>query len=119
MGISAATDGHGRHTIAFAVRNAIHLIDIGIVELGSKGDSAVAAEIPKYLQSYERENDSKIIAAGISSSVAELCPSLCSRLWLDCDVLPFVIPKANWTNTLWHEKRIDEQADSMARRCLM
>jgi hypothetical protein len=63
----------------------------------------------------------KFIGCGISSSVLDHSGLLCSRLWLELDIVPIVIPAPAETshNGHWIEKPIDEQADSMARKSIM
>lgn len=53
-------------------------------------------------------------------------PKLSSRLWLDLDIVPIsIMPQLDGHETelkdhsYWSEKGVDEQADSMARKCLM
>lgn len=51
-----------------------------------------------------------------------MSPSLCSRLWLELDIIPIVMrpdDDLNKRNNFWDVKRVDEQADSMARKCIL
>lgn len=105
--------------VALAFRDAVYLIDFHVTELRSTSETSIEGEIIAYLQSYELANQAKIIAAGIPRKLGDVCSSLCSRLWLELDIIPIVIPEKHWTRTPWHGKRVDEQADSMARRCIM
>ncbi len=53
-------------------------------------------------------------------------PKLCSRLWLELDVVPIsIMPEVERyeaelkESSVWNSKCVDEQADSMARKCIM
>lgn len=60
----------------------------------------------------------------MSSDIAEYCPTLCSRIWAELDIVPLVlrsdaVTDANWTSSEpGTEKTLDEQAESVARKCL-
>jgi alpha,alpha-trehalose phosphorylase (configuration-retaining) len=50
-----------------------------------------------------------------------MAPSLCSRLWLELDIVPIVLRPDDdhkGEKTFFDVKRVDEQADSMARKCI-
>jgi len=87
----------------------------------------IADWIVSSVQSYERSHHVKFIGAGVPDRVAdELSPTLCSRLWLETDVVP-IVQTVNHERSRagggdrcsWDAKPLDEQADSMARRCVM
>jgi hypothetical protein len=99
------------------------------IELGSKygGDGDhVADHVLQELETYEHQNLSKFIGAGIPYELMKRSPKLCSRLWLEMDIVPISIrpeleglePETK-DRMYWDVKCIDEQADSMARKCLM
>lgn len=60
--------------------------------------------------------------------VAATCPTLCSRLWAELDIIPLVLPGLSLLGRFaslaqaqprsWESKAIDEQAESMARKCV-
>lgn len=61
--------------------------------------------------------------------VAKLCPDLCSRLWLELDVIPLVLPEERRlkgrqsqqdlpTGVDVETREIGEQAESMGRKCV-
>ncbi|KHO00424.1 clock-controlled protein-9 protein [Metarhizium album ARSEF 1941] len=118
VGISATLHRKQRMTVAFAFRNAVHLVDFHVADLELAGETPITDGIVGCLESYARAKSAKIIAAGLPSLLGDRCSTLCPRLWLELDVIPFVIPEENWTGTPWRDKNVDEQADSMARRCI-
>lgn len=66
----------------------------------------------------------KFIGLAMSADLAERCPDLCARLWLELDIIPIVLRKAE-ENVSWGSydeqlpfKSLDEQAESMARKCI-
>ena len=60
--------------------------------------------------------------------VARHCPKLCARLWAEVDVIPLVLPETSVLGRFishhaaptdgWDTRTIDEQAESMARKCV-
>lgn len=88
---------------------------------GSSGDEDIIADyVIRKVQDYEHRNVVKFIGAGLPSSVTNISPTLCSRLWLDTDVVPLVLStKGKELLAHWDDKELDEQADSMARKCVM
>lgn len=75
------------------------------------------------IQDYEGAHFYKFMGCGITQGLAKLCPHLPSRLWADLDIVPMVFE--NGLNTPLSNRRgprslsVDEEADSMARKCLM
>jgi hypothetical protein len=67
----------------------------------------------------------KFIGAGLPHDLAKRTPKLCSRLWLDLDIIPIsLLPDIDGDNNprqdnFWIVKDVEEQADSMARKCIM
>ena len=64
---------------------------------------------------------SKFLGVGISETIfREISPEVPSRLWAELDVVPMVFRSSfNYPDTAPEQQRVDEQADSMARKCLM
>ena len=66
----------------------------------------------------------KFIGIALSDVLARHCPHLCSRIWLELDIVPLVlhgkgVHSVGWINTeMWTEKTLDEQAESVARKCI-
>lgn len=89
---------------------------------GDTSDSdAIAQHVIDEITNYERSNYAKFIGAGLPVTLKCMSPSLCSRLWLELDIVPIVMRIDEDTNhkSFWDIKRVEEQADSMARKCLM
>jgi hypothetical protein len=85
----------------------------------------VISHVITELERYSHENLSKFVGIGVPSMLAEKCPQLCSRLWLDLDVVPISVATEQEVHgdlkdvENWDKKCVDEQADSMARKCIM
>jgi hypothetical protein len=81
----------------------------------------IAEHAIQLLAKYETDNFFKFIGVGMPSTLDELSPTLCSRLWLELDVVPIVMQPEGESrhSNLWKVKSLDEQADSMARKCVM
>lgn len=78
------------------------------------------------LEAYEHENLCKFVGAGLPVELLKRAPQLCSRLWLDLDIVPISIKPEVESHeaeagdpSFWATKCVDEQADSMARKCVM
>lgn len=113
--------------MAIAIHDEVYLVDYSVqtVHLSSTTD-AVANWAIKELTRYAHENLAKFVGAGIPCDLTVKSPTLCSRLWLELDVVPIsIMPEvervdANRKKSLhWDDKGVDEQADSMARKCVM
>jgi hypothetical protein len=75
---------------------------------------------------YEHEHLCKFIGAGVPCNLEKIAPKLCSRLWSEVDIVPISLRpdqaghETEMTDfTFWHARGVDEQADSMARKCIM
>lgn len=88
-------------------------------------EDLIAAYVVGEVDRYQRENFSKFVGAGLPTTLKYMSPRLCSRLWLELDVVPIVIRPDDHHNhptrskQFWDAKRVDEQADSMARKCIL
>ncbi|PYH85868.1 hypothetical protein BO82DRAFT_326708 [Aspergillus uvarum CBS 121591] len=128
------SDEQGRLTVAVAIRNATQLIDFFIHHFrdavaGLQIPCYAVAELLAHLRGYSEKNQEKFIAVGLPEGLVQRCPGLCSRLWQDLDTLPVVLKYKDHSRqpyeqgnlsifASWKEKTADEQADSMARKCL-
>lgn len=116
--------------IAIAIHDGIYLVDFCVQPIdfsdNQKGEDGIADWVIEKMESYEQQNNAKFIGAGVPYGLMMKSPKLCSRLWLEVDVVPIAIaPQAEGSlveskdNTFWDSKLVDEQADSMARKCVM
>jgi hypothetical protein len=115
--------------IAISIHDLVYLVDycVDSIDLFDKsGQDGVADFIIKTMEDYERKNAAKFIGAGVPLDLIKKYPKLCSRLWLELDVVPISIaPEQDGLQmgtkerTFWESKCVDEQADSMARKCIM
>lgn len=125
------TDGSdGKVTLA--IRNATQLVDFFVYRLVVHGGhvlSVATSEFISHLRSYGKKNRTKIVAVAVPQTLVNKWPSLCSHLWKDLDAVPLVLeckdrirekdePGELATFLGWERKELDEQADSMARKCL-
>ncbi|KAF2463753.1 trehalose synthase (Ccg-9) [Lindgomyces ingoldianus] len=72
---------------------------------------------------YQRSHLYKFVGAGLTKEVIEMSPDLPARLWEELDIVPLVFvrePDEERPPKLEHSSiMVDEEADSMARKCLM
>ncbi|KAB8207047.1 hypothetical protein BDV34DRAFT_192703 [Aspergillus parasiticus] len=118
--------------ITLAIRNATQLVDFFVYSLvvdGGHVPSFATSDFISYLRSYGKNKKQKIIAVALPQTLVNKWPSLCSYLWKDLDAAPLVLeckdhirqqnePGELATFLGWERKELDEQADSMARKCL-
>ena len=70
------------------------------------------------------EHLEKFVGIAMPVDLAMKCPHLCSRLWAELDIVPLVlhgkgVHSVGWINReLWTDKTLDEQAESVARKCI-
>lgn len=112
--------------VAVAVHDTTYLVDFSTEHLPfneahSHTKDVIADYVIGIVQKYEQDNLAKIVGAGLSEILQSMSPNLCSRLWLDIDVIPIVMgtecdPERP---SFWDAKHVDEQSDSMARKCVM
>lgn len=129
VGISAVFSDLHTAIVAIAIHDITYLLDFSVHDVELNGrldieDDPIADHIIKQLENYERETASKFIGAGLPHGLLKRSPRLCSRLWLDLDIVPITIkPDENSDDDnvkdFWAHKCVDEQADSMARKCIM
>lgn len=129
LGISASfcNDGNKTATVALAIHDTIYLVDfsemrISFNENGLRArQDLIADRVVSGVRRYEQDNCVKFLGAGLPTTLMEASPSLCSRLWLELDIVPIVLHPngGGQRNGFWNMKRVDEQADSMARKCIM
>lgn len=125
------SERHGS-TIAVAIRDATYLLDFIEKKYHSnehqpRADEAVEFIISQ-LKAYGEKHLEKIVGVAMHRHVAAACPNLCSRLWAELDIIPLVLPglsllgrfasRAQAQLRSWESKTIDEQAESMARKCV-
>ncbi|KAF2084662.1 glycosyltransferase family 4 protein [Saccharata proteae CBS 121410] len=90
--------------------------------LMSTGKTAnfIADHFISRVREYEKEHLYKFVGAGISKELFEMSPKLPSRLWWELDIVPMVfehgLEDSGYESSA---PSIDEEADAMARKCLM
>ncbi len=126
MGISAVFADDHTAVVALAIHDTIYLTDFSVKHIvlddATKiGRDLIADYVISEIEHYEHENFAKFIGAGLPTTLKYMSPSLCSRLWLELDIVAIVVrpDDDNKERTFWDVKRVDEQADSMARKCIM
>ncbi|KAI2622270.1 glycosyltransferase family 4 protein [Xylaria nigripes] len=108
--------------VAIAYHDHTYLVDFMIEHLPLKRSNLrkndhIAEFVMEAAREYEYDNNVKFVGAAMPRRLVEISPQLCSRLWLDLDVVPIVIPFSTEKARFWMNSNVDEQADSMARKC--
>ncbi|KAF2787856.1 glycosyltransferase family 4 protein [Melanomma pulvis-pyrius CBS 109.77] len=136
IGIAVAEGTNGELDVGFSSHDGTYSIDFAVTTLekqnwangtensAAQGRSvAIADFLIKQIRGYMERHLYKFVGAGLTKSVVELSPELPSRLWLELDIVPLVLEaspsqyrlrKAHAQSTT-----VDEEADSMARKCLL
>lgn len=125
------SEEHGS-TIAVAIRDATYLLDFIEERYEASQHQPSADEAVDFiiyqLKAYGEKHLEKIVGVAMHRHVAATCPTLCSRLWAELDIIPLVLPGLSLLGRFaslaqaqprsWESKTIDEQAESMARKCV-
>ncbi|OIW25617.1 glycosyltransferase family 4 protein [Coniochaeta ligniaria NRRL 30616] len=126
LGISAVFSDDHTAVVALAIHDTVYLIDFSVRHIVlddalKMGEDLIADYVISEVEKYEHENFAKFIGAGLPTTLKYMSPTLCSRLWLELDIVPIVMrpDDEHKEKTFWDVKRVDEQADSMARKCIM
>ncbi|CAM1509420.1 Fc.00g031590.m01.CDS01 [Cosmosporella sp. VM-42] len=126
LGISAVFADDHTAVVALAIHDTTYLLDFQVkhIELDETmrdGNDLIAEYIISEVEAYEQDNFVKFIGAGLPTTLKYMSPNLCSRLWLELDIVPVVMrpDDEQKEKNFWDVKRVDEQADSMARKCIL
>ncbi|KAI1811885.1 glycosyltransferase family 4 protein [Poronia punctata] len=111
--------------VSLAFHDHTYLVDFTIEHLplkatrieGKHGRDLIADFVLETTGRYERENHVKFVGAAMPKRLVEISPRICPRLWLEMDVVPIVVSYSIEKARLWYSRNVDEQADSMARKC--
>jgi hypothetical protein len=130
VGISASFSDSNSAVVAIAFHDSIYLHDFTIKQLdltdtSSSIDNLITQYIINELRTFEHKKFVKFVGAGIPGNLTKLAPLLSSRLWAELDIVPISLRSREEPGTgskhdsFWDKKSVDEQADSMARKCIM
>ncbi|BCS22533.1 putative trehalose synthase (Ccg-9) [Aspergillus puulaauensis] len=120
---------------AVAIRDATYLVDFAQEELPLQGDGDLDKQIGDHMMGHLHKwcntHLEKIIGLALPQQLADKCPTVCSRLWLDLDIIPLVLTddsklslggeelRYEFQKSMdWELRTLDEQAESMARKCV-
>lgn len=116
-----------------AISSATYLLDYFEYILqpqdGLLASAAISESIITELKRYSRTYVEKIVGMAFPKEIQDRVPELCSRLWTELDCIPLVLdhhhrPRQSsdeghiGTFRGWTDKSVDEQADSMVRKCI-
>jgi hypothetical protein len=126
-GVSACADD-STIGVALAVRDTTYFLDYSEHHLPREDGKSAADQITDFviaeIRKYEVAHLEKFIGMALSVDLAYSCPRLCPRLWAELDIVPLVlhgkgVHSVGWINReLWADKTLDEQAESVARKCI-
>ncbi|KAF7588509.1 hypothetical protein BBP40_005645 [Aspergillus hancockii] len=99
------------------------------MEISDTTAHTVCERIVSALQSYSEKYHEKFAGVALPLSLANKYPALCPRLWQQLDIIPLVLGHKGRareevdqgelsTFSGWDKKELDEQADSMVRKCI-
>ncbi|EFR00780.1 hypothetical protein MGYG_03784 [Nannizzia gypsea CBS 118893] len=116
--------------IALAIRDTVYFLDFceHHFSIEQHEASAVGEIVTQFiidqLRTYEKDHLEKFFGIALPSLLVEKCSKLCSRMWAELDIVPFVLnpqgpQNVEWVNMqLWQNKTLDERAESIARKCI-
>ncbi|KAF2866527.1 trehalose synthase [Massariosphaeria phaeospora] len=144
IAVSEAKNGGGID-VGFSSHDGTYSIDFTVVTLQQSKIDANGADTPSSsgasetptpddldkiladflidkIKGYQEEHLYKFMGAGLTQKVVRLSPQLPSRLWLELDTVPLIFkPEAESRpyDSTHSPISVDEEADSMARKCLL
>ncbi|KAG8926435.1 hypothetical protein FRC01_008871 [Tulasnella sp. 417] len=118
--------------IGIAVHDGDYSIDYSIQKI-QYNDSPLSSgplmvdHITRQLRHISKEHLFKFVGGGVTEKLHEMAPTLCTRIWLDLDMVPMVFKvrdtarpvKPSAANDAPKPRPIDEQADSAVRKLVM
>ncbi|KAF7588160.1 hypothetical protein BBP40_006097 [Aspergillus hancockii] len=124
----------GSVTVAIAIRDTTYLLDFIQETLSVKDDKSLCSVLESFvidqLQEWSDNHLEKFIGLAMPERIANQCPGFCSKLWAQLDIIPLVLPEGSRREgddkftfgipdtTTWKTRGIDEQAESMGRKCV-
>ncbi|KAL1297449.1 hypothetical protein AAFC00_004976 [Neodothiora populina] len=109
--------------VGFSVHDGTYNMDYAWHSIPVK--HSAAEELSDYviarLRKYEAEQRYKFLGAGLTDGTLEICPCLAARMWAELDIVTLVF-RPDYTQptyALQYDADVDEQADSMARKCVI
>ncbi|MCJ1410212.1 hypothetical protein MMC19_004297 [Ptychographa xylographoides] len=125
-GVAAAVDGE-MIKIGLSTNDATYSTDFAVLGIEGANESKkrraqlIANFLIETLLKYQTEHLCKFLGVGVTESLYQnLSPQLPSKLWAELDVVPMVFKIGTSYPGLGSlEQTVDEQADSMARKCIM
>lgn len=132
-GLAIKQESEKKLAVGIAIHDGTYSIDfcvhfVRVHHSSSEEDKAATVEdfIVSRLETFRHEHLCKILGAGLSVDLHRHSPRLASRLWQDLDIVPMVFrvgmdlnPETAKSVQNGHEWSIDEQADSVAKKCIM
>jgi hypothetical protein len=115
--------------VSIAIRDTTYFLDFMVHEFSpeeSQSHYSKAVDFVLYkLRDFSETHMEKFIGVAMPHHVAVQCYSLCSRLWAELDIVPLALPeesrdaeKSGNNDTRWSMRTLDEQAESMGRKCV-
>jgi hypothetical protein len=145
LGIAINHQINGNVDVGLVSYNGTYMIDLSVEtmtnktpkhSLGEKSDSQGCSEsitklnskelsllLADYLISkfrdYEQDHCYKLVGAGMTKEVSLLSPELPTRLWSELDMVPLIFKQPlHYLKYSKEQTMVDEEADSMARKCM-
>ncbi|KAH0837391.1 hypothetical protein AYO21_10347 [Fonsecaea monophora] len=129
-GLAIEEESDGALKIGIAIHDGTYGIDFAVHRIsldpeeereGSGDGDWIADHVVEELSNYRRQHECKILGVGVIGDVHAKSPNLCSRLWSELDIVPMLVtsnPLVQAGNPRARAQRVDEVADSAARKCL-
>ncbi|KAF8921442.1 glycosyltransferase family 4 protein [Mucidula mucida] len=92
----AVINNNSEYTIAISVHDSVYSTDFASSTIPYTADDLektskdIEKLVLKTLRNFSDEHLCKFLGAGVALSLLRECPNLCTRLWLDMDIVPIV-----------------------------
>lgn len=124
LGIAARELDNREIEIAFCIHDGTYSTDFATHIIHHNSNRNRAQEVANYvithIREYEKEHMHKYAGAGITENTKKISSTLPSRLWAELDIVPMVFSQTlEYQEGSTNKLEVDEQADSMARKCIV
>lgn len=124
---------HSTSIVTIAIRDTMYLLDFVQEKFSAEEsrpyNSQLADFVLRKLREFSEAHLEKFIGLAMSEEVAVKCPCLCSCLWAELDIIPYVLPEESLRHSAeynqgypdypgWSTRSLDEQSESMGRKCV-
>lgn len=124
FGLSAVFTSANKLFIGLAIHDGFRPIHFHLTpgpENAQERNQIIADWVIQSIQNFERIHVVKFVGAGLPPMLPTVSPQLCSRLWLEADVIPIILQPEDLTinREAIRPDHLAEEAESMAHKIFL